>query len=1266
VTDQRTRRPVTLVFSDLKGSTALAERLDAETLRAVLTRYFDEMRIIFESHGGVIAKIIGDAIVTVFDGSEDPSRAARRAARAAIDSQAALEWLNDRFEATWGVRLLNRTGVATGALSAGDLDEAGTDADVLAGDVVGAAESLESNAPTLEALIDEATFALIADAATVESIGAVPRKGRPGELDAWRLIAVRAPKGDAGPERPAGAARLCGSCGWANDHDVRRCVSCGAALATGDAARESRRMVTIVFADPKPHTADGSPLSADATRVVMSRYFDVMRPILERHGGTVEKFIGDALMAVFGLPVRHEDDPVRAVRAAAEMQGALLALNDDFQQRFSVRLDNPIGVNTGTVVAGDVSEGQRLVTGDAVNVAARLEQTAAAGEVILGELTRRLAGDAVEAEAIAPLSLKGKAEPVPAYRLLRVAAAGAGSRTHELPLVGRDAELEELRRLFREAMHERRGGRITVIGDAGVGKSRLVYEFLAEAESSARVVQGQCLAYGDGITFWPLLRVVQHAAGILEDDDADTARARIAALIDNEPDVLARVESIAGLADTSFAMAELVWAMRRFVEKLAQDQPVVVVFDDVHWAEPAFLDAVEEITASVRAPVMILCTARPVVLEDHRAFVDGAAAIVLAPLTDQQCAAFLHLLLGETLVDTRAIDRIVQAADGNPLFVEQILFMLMDDGRLHEVDGHWRVEGDLATLEVPATIEALLAARLDRLPYEERHVIEPASVVGRRFAQDAVAHLVDVGLRPEVGDRLRNLGDRDLVAIEDTDDPSYRFQHQLIRDATYSGLLKESRAILHERFVEWADTVNAARDRSTEFEEIQGYHLEQAYRYWRELGPLDAHVVAVGVDASRRLASAGERALGRGDMPAAASLLLRAADLLSDEHPSKPRTLVLAGNALHETGSFDRATAAYDASAHAAEAAGNTAVRVAARIERLRLEYLIGRVDDVQLVSAEVHRALEELARLEDADALSRAWQLQLNLEIAGCRWAAAHRAADQVIEYARRAGNAVLEVRTMPLLAFLAQKGPMHVPDATAQCEAILARVARDRRSSGLTRLELALLSAMALDFEAARTSYSDTHAVLSELGWEMQAALVSLSSGPIELLADDPVRAEHELRRDYDALQLLGERNFISLTATLLAEAVYRQRRFDEAQELIDFSREIAAPDDLAVQFIWRSVAGKLASRAGDPDHGIALVREALAMIETTEDPSGQADVLVDLAEVSYLTGAPGLALDALADADRRYVIKGNQAGSVRVARLAQRVVDALDPLG
>lgn len=1260
----RSRRPVTLVFSDLKGSTALAERLDAETLRAVLTRYFDEMRLVLEAHGGVVVKIIGDAIVTVFDGGEDPSAAARRATNAAIESQATLDWLNDQFDATWRVRLQNRTGVASGELSV-ELASSSTDADLLAGDVVGAAESLESNAPPMEALIDAATLTLVGDAATVEAMGAVPRKGRGGTLDAWRLVEVRLPDGDAAPTRTASAERLCDTCGAANEPVLRRCSTCGAVLAAGDRTRESRRTVTIVFADPKPATVDGAPLAADETRQVMARYIEVMRPILERHGGTVEKFIGDAMMAVFGLPLRHEDDAGRAVRAASEMQAALLDLNEELVERFGVRFSNPIGVNTGTVVAGDASTGQRLVTGDAVNVAARLEQTAGAGEVILGDLTRRLVGDAAEVAPLAPLTLKGKAEPVPAYRLLRMTGAGGTSRRHNLPLVGRDRELASLRAEFAAVARARRGARMTLIGDAGVGKSRLTHEFLQTARQDARVVQGQCLAYGDGITFWPLLRVVQDAAGITEGDDADTARARIAALVGDEPEVLARVESIAGLNDTPYAVPELVWAMRRFFELLAAARPLVVLFDDVHWAEETFLDAVEEIGRSLRAPVLLLCTARPVLLENHQTFVDEARAVLLAPMTDEQCARFLRLQLNDSGVDEQVLQRIVEAAGGNPLYLEQLLSMLIDEGRLRELDGHWRLVGDLATLEVPATIEALVAARLDRLATDERRTIEPAAVIGRSFMTEAVAHLVDVGLRPTVGERLNDLVERDLILPAGDAEPAYRFEHQLVRDATYSGLLKESRAILHERFVDWGDAVNVARDRATEFEEIQGYHLEQAYRYWRELGPLDGHAIAVGVEGSRRLASAGERALARGDMAAAANLLGRAAELLPDGHEAQPRLLLHAGNALHETGSFDRAIAAYDASAAAAAALGNEAAAEAGRIESLRLQYLIGRLDDARDVGEEVARALERLAELGDPDALSRAWQLRLNVDMAACRWAATQVAANAVIEQARRAGNSVLEVRTMPLLAFLAQKGPMPVPEATAACREILERVSFDRRSTGSTQLELALLSAMALDFEQARLLCRDTRMVLGELGWEMQAALVSLASGPIELLADEPARAEAELRQDYDALERMQERNFISLTAALLAEAVYRQQRFDEATELVAFSRELAAPDDLAVQIIARSVDGKLMARRGDLDAGLALVREAVQLIETTEDPSGQGDALLDLAETLFLAGNGAEAAEAAVAARDRYALKGNLAGVRRAERIADSMAAGRDPL-
>lgn len=1258
-----TGRPVTLVVSDLKGSTALAEHLDSETLRAVLGRYFDEMGIIFESHGGVIAKIIGDALVALF-GDDDPARAARRAARAAVEAQTALTWLNDRFEATWGVQLHNRTGVASGALPRVSLDDA-TGGDVLAGEVLATAEALEAAAPTMEALIDEQTRTLIAERATVEQVGPVPSKTGQGTIAAWRLVAVKAPAVDAGTVKGAVEARMCQICGSANDRDAHWCTSCRSALATGDLVRESRRTVTILFADPQPATTDATAMTAETTQAVMARYYTVMRPILERHGGTVERFIGDAVMAVFGLPARHEDDALRALRAADDMQVALVGLNTELSDRFGVTLTQPIGVNTGTVVAGDADEGQRLVTGDAVNVAARFEQAAGPDDVILGATTRRLVGDAAATERLPPLPLKGKTRPVAAYRLVRIARRMDG-RAHALPLVGREDELSTLRRILRTTVREQQARRVTVIGEAGVGKSRLTYEFVTEAGMTATILRGRCLAYGDGITFWGLLEMVHEAAGVTEDDDADTARRRVGALVGDNTDVLARVESIIGLTDTSFAVGELVWAMRWLVERLSEVGPVVLVFDDIHWAEPTFIEVIQRLTATVRGPVLLLCTARPIVLQEHREFVAGALSVVLEPLTDEQCERFMLLVLDDAALDADVVHTVANAAGGNPLFLDQFLSMLIEEDRVRHVNGRWRAVGDLSTLEVPATIEAVLATRLDRLPDQDKPVLGSSSVIGREFPQDAVVAIVERDLRPQVPTSLDRLTERELLEVADDPVPTFRFQHQLIRDATYHSMLKESRAILHERFARYLDARQETRDRSIEVQEIHGYHLEQAYHYWSELGLVDRRIVELGIGAARRLGAAGERALARGDMPAAASLLLRAADLLPDDHRAKPRQLLLAGSALDEAGWFDQAIDAFDSSARAARVTGSVAAVEAATIARSRLEYLTGRGAEGEHIGRDIERTLDRVTALADPDALSRAWQLRLDVDIAACRWAAAQHAANQVIAHARRAGNAILEQSTMRLLAFLAQKGPMPVAEAMAVCRDIIERVASDRRSAAVATLDLAMLTAMTMDFDTAGHLCVDARATLGELGADTQAALVSLSAGPIELLAGEPQRAEVQLRRDFDALRRMGERNFVALVAALLGEAVYRQQRFAEADELVAFAREVAAPDDVAVRIVAGCVEGKLIARAGDTATGLALVREAVHLIETTEDPSGQADAWLDLTETLYVAGEREGAVQASGQARVRYVQKGNRAGVRRADTVLRRLNAGEDPWG
>ncbi|MEP7040625.1 MAG: adenylate/guanylate cyclase domain-containing protein, partial [Chloroflexota bacterium] len=582
------RRVATVVTSDLKGSTALGEKLDPESLREVLTLYFDGMRAVFESHGGTIEKIIGDAIVAVFGLPTQHDDDALRAVQAAAESLRILAVLNEQLHQRWGVRLIVRTGVASGEVIVGDLSAG---AHVLTGATIQRAGAMEQNAPPLEVLLADSTYQLVADHVEAESFGPVVAKWSDEPLIAHRLITVSGSvdEGLSGTESDA-AGKLCSVCGELNPSEYRFCGACGTALTGRRTFQESRKTVTIVFADPKPRSTRGEPIQPEALRDVMSRYFQAMQRILERHGATVEKFIGDAVMAVFGLPSRHEDDALRGVRAAADMQAALPALNTAFEAEWGVTLGNHIGVNTGEVVAGDPSLGQRLVSGDTVNVAARLEQASGPGEVLLGDLTYRLVRGAATVEAVPPLTLKGKAEPVSAYRLTAVRERAEGfERRSDSPMIGRDAEMAELRGVIAEAIEVNGCRMVTVVGDAGLGKSRLIAEFTAEQIERATVVRGRCLPYGDGITFWPLREAVREAAAIEPNDAPDVGLRKLDQLVP-DAEVAARLASAIGLSIEPYPVAEVVWAARRFLEGLGGVHPVILVVDDIQWASPTFLE----------------------------------------------------------------------------------------------------------------------------------------------------------------------------------------------------------------------------------------------------------------------------------------------------------------------------------------------------------------------------------------------------------------------------------------------------------------------------------------------------------------------------------------------------------------------------------------------------------------------------------------------------------------------------------------------------
>ena len=629
---------------------------------------------------------------------------------------------------------------------------------------------------------------------------------------------------------------VCKACGAESPDGFRFCGACGAALASTTPPREVRKTVTVVFCDVTGSTALGERLDPEAMRRTMGRYFEEIRLIVERHGGTVEKFIGDAAMAVFGIPLAHEDDALRAVRAVAEIRERLTGLGEEL----SVALSFRTGVNTGEVVAG---EGETLVTGDAVNVAARLEQAAPTGEILIGASTLSLVRDAVTVEAVEPLELKGKRAPVPAFRLVAVdATADAFTRHLEAPLVGRIREQQRLRAAFEDVVSERVCHMFTLLGPAGVGKSRLTEEFLSVVGETADILRSRCLHYGEDITYWPLVEILL--------------------AIRVEPGEVIGISP----ADTQLAF-------RKLIEGRSVERPQILVLDDIQWAEPVFLDLIEHLSDWSRdAPILLLCIARPELLELRPDWGGGklnATTILLEALSSEDCETLISRLAGgaELTDDVRA--RILQAADGNPLFIEEMLATVSEDGGQGEI-------------VVPATIQALLQSRLDRLGPGERDMIGRGAVEGQVFHRGTVVELAPSTERDAVPNHLLSLVRKEMIRPDQPtypDEEAFRFRHLLIRDAAYDSLPKGKRAELHEHFADWLDQHAAL----VEQDEIVGYHLERAYKNRLELDSADPALDDLGRRAASRLTVAARGAEQRGDLAAMCGLRLRAAAVLPQE-----------------------------------------------------------------------------------------------------------------------------------------------------------------------------------------------------------------------------------------------------------------------------------------------------------------------------------------------------------------------------------------------
>jgi class 3 adenylate cyclase/tetratricopeptide (TPR) repeat protein len=1049
----------------------------------------------------------------------------------------------------------------------------------------------------------------------------------------------------------------CPSCGEENLERARFCSACGAALRQPETG-PTRKTVTVVFCDVVGSTALAERLDPETLGPVMVRYFAAMREVLERHGGAVEKYIGDAVMAVFGHPRLHEDDPLRAVRAAQEMREVLTRLNDELERRFRVRIETRTGVNTGEIVAAAPSGQESLPLGDAANVAARFEQAAGPGEILIGDGTYRLVSDAVVAEPVEPLALKGKGQPVPAWRLLQVVPGMAGRvRRLDSPMVGRQEELGRLLEAFARAVRDRGVQIATVVGEPGLGKSRLTAEFLSSVGGRARVLRGRCLSYGEGITWWPVTEVVKEAAGI---DDADTvqdADGKLGALVDGLDDgtlIHDRIAGLLGLSEASWTIQESFWAVRRLLENLAAERPLVVLFDDIHWGQPTFLDLLEYVSRFIEGrPVMVLCAARPDLRDIRPAWEANGTVVRLVPLDEEQSARLVDNLLNRATLSPEVHARISAAAEGNPLFVEEMLRMLIDDGLLRRDDGHWVPSGDLSEVSAPRTIAALLAARLDRLQHEERAVIQRASVVGKVFWWGAVADLSPEEARSGLGSHLQTLLRREFILPERSNfagEDAFRFGHILVRDAAYDSIPKRTRADLHERFASWLERTVGGR--LGEYEEILGYHLERAYRYRAELGGEDADSRSLASRAGQHLASAGRKAFDHSDLPATASLLSRAAALLERHEPLRRLILPPLGSALFEVGRMAEADAVLSEAIEAARLVGDESTELIAQGRRAYVQLLMHPdLTDFDEATRLAERSIERLEAIDDHDGLSEMWWVVGVTRFWGGHGAEGVGALEQSMAHARLSGNRRKESEGLHWLAVAMLWGPVPADEALSWLEAMSPRAAEEPYlQMNHDRLRAQFVALMG-DFEEARRRIGRAKDLTETMGFDVDLAETLRASGFIEILAGRPSAAEAELRRSYRLFEGMGSQGNLSGVAVDLAEAILMQGRAEEALELTQTSERVGAPNDPDSAIAWRRIRARVLAGRGEFEEAERLAREAVELASETDFLNFQGQALRDLAEVLLLSGRADEARVRLRESLDAFERKGNVVSAARV---------------
>ena len=991
---------------------------------------------------------------------------------------------------------------------------------------------------------------------------------------------------------------------------------------------EERKLVTVLFADIVGSTAMGLDHDPEVVRASLGRAFEAASEILRAHGGTVEKFIGDAVMAVFGVPAAHDDDPDRAVRAAFALRDRLSAPDPAGGPELRVR----IGINTGEAVAGSGQDAQFLVTGPAVNAAARLQQAAAPGEIVVGDLTKRLTAGGIDYGVAREVEAKGIGKLVawPAERVAtEVPEQHRGLPGLRAPLIGRDHEMRTLVQQHAGLTKGSQAHLVTIYAPAGSGKSRLTAEFI-ETIGSDRVRSGRCLPYGEGITYYPLQLILRADAGIEIADPRDVAiqklrAATLAAFADeiDEADAVARrVTVLAGLERADDVLPEvqpedlreeLSFGLRRYLERRAAGSPLVLIFEDVHWADPGLLDLIEGLAEWARAPMLLLCLARPDFRELRPTWGSRAAnatAIALQPLTSEETRRLIAELLAIDDLPEQVRNEVVTRAEGNPLYVEEFLRMLMETGRIEKRDDRWTASPSMATVEIPPTLQGLITARLDRVEPNVKALLQRASLAGRLFSTDALTALGD-GDAPDPA-LLRDAIRRDLLVEADEralgSGRVFRFKHVLIRDVAYSTVPKSERSRLHDRYGRWLEATLG--DRRHEIADIVAFHAEQAFLLARELNAPGS--ADLGRRALDLLLEAARSSWERADPHASLNLYGRAGTVGQAIGATPTERAEIAGRSVlahDQTQTARPAAEELGAAIDLAQAAAPIRVLPELLVLRARLEQV---QDHVALAGATIDAALAAAVATADRDLIA-----QVMFQAAFHRYWASdvegmYRLLLEAHEHVKRTGS----IRGGPILFWLGRVATYRGDLTRARVfveEAIAARPYQSKFHRAIEHVGRAWHASDVGDPAVALAEARQAQASMRELGVPGWIATTGWAIGEALLELGDPAAARDALTESVEIFDRRGQKGQLPEVRARLARALVMLGDVAGARGQAEAARAVAASTDLESRFIAAVALGEVCDAEGDPVAAEVLFREAVALLE----PSGMGNRLATARE-------------------------------------------------